>query len=208
MVQFQLGTALLSKKDLFIPGWLVVSHIMEVFGMLRHGSRRVWGFVLGCVMMSLLTVALPVQAEVRIAYVDVSRLMDESPQAKSVRQAMEREFAPRQMALQNEQKQIEDLEVRYRRESEVMKDADKKKLLADIRQRGQQLEAKGQAFRSDVQKRTSMELKRINDTIKTIMESMAKRKKLDLILVDGVAYATKDIDITDEVLAELNKSQP
>lgn len=176
--------------------------------MLRHGSRRVWGFVLGCGMMSLLTVALPVQAEVRIAYVDVSRLMDESPQAKSVRQAMEREFAPRQMALQNEQKQIEDLEVRYRRESEVMKDADKKKLLADIRQRGQQLEAKGQAFRSDVQKRTSMELKRINDTIKTIMESMAKRKKLDLILVDGVAYATKDIDITDEVLAELNKSQP
>lgn len=162
--------------------------------------------VLGCCALFLAGVAHPALAEVRIAYVDVSRLMEESAQAKAVRQAMEREFAPRQMALQNEQKQIADLEARYRREAEVMKEADKKKLLGDIRQRGQQLEVKGRAFQGDVQKRTGIELKRINDTIKTIMESMARRKKLDLILVDGVAYAANGIDITDEVLAELNKT--
>ena len=173
-----------------------------------YAARRVRRIVLVCCAIMLAGGARSAMAEVRIAYVDVARLMEESVQAKRVRQAMEREFTPRQMALQNEQKQLSDLESRYRREAEVMKEADKKKLLGDIRQRGQQLEAKGRAFQSDVQKRTSIELKRINDAIKTIMESMAKRKKLDLILVDGVAYAANGIDITDEVLAELNKTNP
>ena len=89
-----------------------------------------------------------------------------------------------------------------------MKDNDKKKMQGDIRQRVQQLEVKGRAFQGDVQKRTSMELKRINDTIKGIMETMARKKKIDLILVDGVAYAANGIDITDEVLIELNKPHP
>lgn len=174
-----------------------------------HAMGRMIGIVLGACVVILATTAMQsARAEVRVAYVDVSRLMEESAQAKSVRQAMEREFAPRQMALQNEQKQLENLEVRYRRESEVMKDNDKKKMQGDIRQRVQQLEAKGRAFQGDVQKRTSMELKRINDTIKGIMETMARKKKIDLILVDGVAYAANGIDITDEVLIELNKPHP
>ncbi len=173
-----------------------------------YTARRAMRVVLACCAIILAGTAHPALADLRVAYVDVSRLMEESAQAKAVRQAMEREFAPRQMALQNEQKQIADLETRYRREAEVMKEAEKKKLLGDIRQRGQQLEVKGRAFQSDVQKRTGLELKRINDTIKTIMESMARRKKLDLILVDGVAYAANGIDITDEVLAELNKTHP
>lgn len=54
------------------------------------------------------------------------------------------------------------------------------------------------------------ELKAITDTIKVFLASYAKEKGYDFILckssgIDNVLYASEDFDVTDEVVAALNK---
>jgi outer membrane protein len=59
-------------------------------------------------------------AEMKIAVVNVPRLLDEAPQAKSAMQALQDEFAPRQKEIMAQQKELKAKEDKLNRDGAVM----------------------------------------------------------------------------------------
>src|SRR5687768_16504796 len=60
------------------------------------------------------------QAQIKIAVVNVPRLLEEAPQAKTAMQAMQDEFAPRQREMAAQQKDLKAKEEKLQRDGAVM----------------------------------------------------------------------------------------
>src|SRR5580658_7890242 len=68
----------------------------------------------------LVAAAAPAWAELKIGVVQYSRLMQESPQAKTAQEALRNEFAPKQKELQTQQQALKTKEESLQRDSATM----------------------------------------------------------------------------------------
>ena len=62
-------------------------------------------------------------------------------------------------------------------------------------------------LREDIDIRRREEIGKLQAKINEAIEEMAKKDKYDLILYQGVAYASKEIDITDKLIKVLGKTK-
>jgi len=67
------------------------------------------------------------------------------------------------------------------------------------------LERKQQEFNEDINIRKNEELAALQDKIKAAVASVAQSSGFDIVLFSGVAYASKQADITDSVLKAMSK---
>src|SRR5690349_4054420 len=72
-------------------------------------------------------------AEAKIAVVNVPRLLDEAPQAKSAMQALQDEFAPRQKEIVQQQKDLKAKEDKLNRDGAVMAENERRNAEKDLR---------------------------------------------------------------------------
>ena len=62
-------------------------------------------------------------------------------------------------------------------------------------------------LREDIDIRRREEIGKLQQKINEAIEDLAKKDKYDLILYQGVAYASKEIDITDKLIKVLGKTK-
>lgn len=145
-------------------------------------------------------------AEVKVGFVNTVKLMEEAPQAKSAIGKMEAEFAPREKELVTIQRKIKDSEDKLSRDSAVMSDSERSKLERDLVSRKRDLKRSQDEFREDLNIRRNEELAKLQRRLYDAIVDLAKAEKYDLIVSEGVVYASTSIDITDAVLARLKKT--
>lgn len=144
-------------------------------------------------------------AELRIGFVNPAVLLQKSPQAKAASKALESEFAPRQKKLMAAQAGIAKLQDKLKRNGEVMSAARRDKLQHEILTRQRELKRKEQEFGEDLNVRRNAELGKLERRIRRAILQVAKDDHYDLIVSDGVLYASKRVDITDKVLRRLEE---
>jgi outer membrane protein len=86
-----------------------------------------------------------------------------------------------------------------------MKDSDrdaKDKALSQLRV---DVQRKERELREDINIRRNEELGGLQEQINKAVTSVAKAENFDLVLYNGVAYASEKIDITDKILKSLGK---
>lgn len=161
--------------------------------------RRFW--------LCLLLVALPslAAAQMKIGYVNAARLLEEAPQAEAATQRLKKEFAPREESVVALKKELTQLEEQARRNADVMSEADRVKLERDIRDKQRELRRIQDEFREDLNLRRNDEIGKLQQLIKEIIESVAKEDQYDLVLYEGIAYASTKIDLTDKILEQLRQ---
>ena len=125
--------------------------------------------------ISLLAPLGAAQAQTKIAVVNVPRLLDEAPQAKSAMQALQDEFAPRQKEIVAQQKDLKAKEEKLNRDGAVM---------AENERRNEEI---GKLQRSLLQE----------------VQAFARTSSYDLIVGEGVLYVNESMDITAQVLSAL-----
>lgn len=150
--------------------------------------------------------SFPVAAELKIGFVNAIKVMDKAPQVESANRRLEREFAPRQRRLVSARKAIKTLEKRLTKNSSIMSESAARKLERSLRDKTRDFRRQQEEFREDYNIRRSEELKKIQKIITKVIQGLAKRESYDLILSDGVVWASKRIDITDKILRRLRKS--
>lgn len=155
--------------------------------------------------LALGVVALPVQADTKVGFVNTVKLMEEAPQAKSAQTKLESEFAPREQELLNLQKDIRALEDRLARDSAVMSETESSKLERDILAKRRDLKRTQDEFRDDLNIRKNEVLSKLQRQMYDATVALAKEKKFDIILGQGVVYSSDSVDITPQVLDKLNK---
>ena len=165
-----------------------------------NGVRLQLGKVL-VVAALLFAVALPATAqELKIGVVNVPLLMDRAPQTKAAMDALQEEFAPRQREILAKQTELQELVEKAQKDAAVMSETERRnaeKCVRDLQREVQRLETE---FREDLNLRQNEELGTLQRAILAEVQTFAQAEGYDIVVGDGVLFASTAANITEEVL--------
>lgn len=140
----------------------------------------------------------------RVAYVNINKVLEQAPQAIAANKRLEKEFEPRNSALNELRKEVRSLEDRLAREGMTMSESQLRKLELDIRGRKREIKRAQEDFREDLNIRRNDELRKLQKRTYDAIVELAKKENYDMVLGDVVIYASPAVDITDKVLKVLS----
>jgi len=144
-------------------------------------------------------------AEYKVGFVDATKVLEQAPHMENARIRLEKEFAPRERRLVGVQKEIHALEDKLGRDGAVMSDAEKSRAEREVRARKRELKRQQDEFRDDLNLRRNDELQKLQRKVIEAIQTLAKKEKFDLIVGDGVVFASKRVDVTAKVIDLLKR---
>ena len=147
-------------------------------------------------------------ADLKIGVVDYGKLMEASPQAKTVVDAIRTEFTPRQRDLQNEQQSLKTKEDRLQKDGATMTEDQRQRTEKELRDSYRDLSRKQQEVQDDFNARRNEEMSRLQKILIEEVRVYAKAQNFDLVIADGVIYSTPTLDITPAILTALQSHAP
>jgi outer membrane protein len=147
--------------------------------------------------------AAPAWADLKIGVVNYTRLMQESPQAKAAQDSLRGEFAPKQRELQTQQVQLKAKEASLEKDGATMTAEQRTQLERELRDGNREYSQRLQAYQDDVNARQNEELSKLQKTLVEEVQTYAQAQKFDLVLADGVIFASTALDITPAILSGL-----
>ena len=166
------------------------------------GAERAKHIILAWVLVMACTPVVA-GAELKIGFVNPARVLEEAPQAEAARKLLEKEFAPRDQDIVNMQKDLKKLEDKLTRDGAIMSESEQRKLERDILTQKREIKREKEEFREDLNIRRNEAFEKLRRRIFEVIVAIAREKKFDLIVSDGVVYASDQIDITASVLEKL-----
>jgi outer membrane protein len=145
-----------------------------------------------------------VAQDLKIGVVNVPRMIEESPQAKSVMEALQDEFAPLQRTLVGLQKDLREKEERLQRDGQVLGESERGNLERDIRDERRDLARKQNEYLEDLNLRRNEVLGSLQRELLQEVQAYARAAAYDLVVAD-VLFASSAVDITPEVLKALSE---
>lgn len=142
-------------------------------------------------------------AETKIGFVNLVKLIEEAPQGASATKKIEAEFSPRDNAIRKKQKKIQKLETDLEKNRLVMKASELAKKDAEITRLSRSIKREADEFREDYNLRRNEELKVLQKVVREAINEVGKENKFDLIMAEGVLFASKKANITELVLKKL-----
>jgi outer membrane protein len=146
-------------------------------------------------------------ADSKIGYVSVEKILTDAPQVKAVNESMLERFGGRKTELQEMEKEINEMQENYKRNELVMTEDKLNELKNQIIAKIQEFKQKEAVLQQEVATVRNQELAVLQQSVRSIIEEIAKAEKYDLILTsEGVAYANPDMDISGKVLKRMEKA--
>jgi len=145
-------------------------------------------------------------AELRVAYVNMAKVLEDAPQATEASAKLEQSFSPREREIVALQREVRELEERLLRDGQGMTDVTRGGLELDLRSRKRELKRQQDEFREDLNLRKGQELAAIQRLVIDAIQGLAKREGYDLVLSEGVVFASSRVDVTDRVLERLRQA--
>ena len=142
--------------------------------------------------------------EVRIGYIDTSRIEKESLPFVRALDAMKKEFAPREQQIVELQKQINADKERFEKERDKLPQAElqtRGNALSSAMRKSDQMTL---ALSEDIERRKREILGKLFGEANAAVKAVAEAGKFDLVLQQAT-YIRPGIDITDQVLKEMAK---
>jgi outer membrane protein len=145
-------------------------------------------------------------ADYKIGVVQAVRVLEAAPQAEAAKKKLETEFAGKDKSLVGKQKELKSMEDRAQKDAAIMSESERARLERDVMNMRRELKRDSDEFRDDVNFRRNEEFAKIQKMIVEAIQSIAAEQKYDLVLGEGVIFASKAVDITDLVIDRLKKS--
>ena len=158
-----------------------------------------------CSLIFLLVIKFNAEEPYKIGAVNAIRVLEKSPQADTARKMIENEFSPRDKELIAEQKSIKELEDKFKKDRAIMSEQESTKLEREIITKKRDLKRKQDEFREDLNYRRNEEMVKIQKQIIQSIQQVAKDNNYDLVLSEGVLYASPKVDMSGLVIEYLKK---
>ena len=143
----------------------------------------------------------------KIGFVRVEKILTEAPQVKAVNDSMLERFGGRKTELEEMEKEINEMQENYKRNELVMTEDKLNEVKESIIGKIQEFKQKEAVLQQEVATVRNQELAVLQQSVRSIIEEIAKAEKYDLILTsDGVAFASDALDISDKVLERMQKA--
>jgi len=145
--------------------------------------------------------ALPASAqELKIGFVNIQALMEGAPQTKSAMDALQEEFAPRQREFLAKQKEYEELATKVQKDVAVMGETERRNAEKNLRDLQREVTRLQTEFREDLNLRQNEELGILQRSLLKELQDYASQEGYDLVVSDGVVFASTAVNITADVL--------
>lgn len=120
---------------------------------------------------------------------------------------LEKEFAGRDKKLVSGQKAVKQKEEKLAKDGAIMSESERVKLERETISARRELKREQDEFRDDLNFRRNEEFSKIQKDIVQAIQKIAKDQKFDLILGEGVIFASPKVDITDDVIKQLKSGK-
>ena len=154
---------------------------------------------------SLFLISLGVYADLKVGFVQVDKILQEAPQTIESNKKLEKEFSSRTDKLKADVKSLKERESSFSKDALTMKESERDTKEKSLSQLRVDVQRKERELREDINIRRNEELGGLQEQINKAVTSVAKAEGFDLVLYNGVAYASEKIDITDKILKSLGK---
>jgi len=144
--------------------------------------------------------------DAKIGFVSVERILTEAPQVAAVNSQMEQRFGSKKQELLDLESEIKTMQENYKRNELVMTEDKLNELKNNIIGKVQAFKQKEAVLTQEVSTMRSQELAVLQQSIRSIIQDIAKTGKYDLVLSEGVVFASEKLDITDQVLDKMKKA--
>ena len=154
---------------------------------------------------SLFLISLSVYADLKVGFVQVDKILQEAPQTIESNKKLEKEFSSRTDKLKADVKSLKERESSFSKDALTMKESERDTKEKSLSQLRVDVQRKERELREDINIRRNEELGGLQEQINKAVTSVSKAEGFDLVLYNGVAYASEKIDITDKILKSLGK---
>lgn len=142
-------------------------------------------------------------AELKIGVVNAAAVLEKSPQKAEALARLEKEFSARSKSLENKHKDLVSKQEKLQKDGAIL-GADERKskeraLLSDQRE----LKRLQDEYSEDLSIRRNEELRKLEKEIAQTIVDLAKKESYDLVLYQGVIFASDRTDLTAKVLEQL-----
>jgi outer membrane protein len=163
-------------------------------------ALKVFGFT---VMFGLMAAGLSLAGDLKIAYVDLSKVFDGYQKTKEFDAVLQTEGDAFQKERDAMVKKIQDSQSKL----DLMSDTQKTAMQADIEKQKNDVVAYDKEKRTELAKKRDDKVKEILSEIQGVVSNIAKKDSYTYVLNDRVMiYGDPQFDITDEVSKNLNDS--
>ena len=167
-------------------------------------------------VVSLLAASSAFAAGNRIAFVDTQAVFDKTKLGKKYQGVLKEYFESRKKILDLDADEIQKLRDEYGKQSAVLKPEARKEKEEAIGRKINDFEKKRSEFNNELGKKNEELSSEFNQEMMAIMKDLAKREKINMIMnrtinimqkgeVPAILYGDEDLDMTDKVIAELDK---
>jgi len=157
--------------------------------------------ILGSLVAAAFTV--PAMAEIKVGVINYARLFEESPQAKVVRESLQAEFGPRLQQLVTQENSLKARGEKLQKDVATMTPDQRSKAEKELRDSARELDRKKGELQDDSNAKRQEEMNRLQRSLITEITEYAKSQSYDIVIAEGVIYATPTVDITSQVLQAL-----
>ncbi len=147
------------------------------------------------------------QPNLKIGYVNANDVVNQAPQGAKSMELLTEEFAPRETDLRQKQAKLAELktELGEMLNNESSSSTDIRRLERMVRTLERDIERGTEELNEDFNIRRNEELEKLQKTISEVILRLAEEQKFDLIVQDPVVWASKRINLTDDILSELER---
>jgi outer membrane protein len=161
--------------------------------------------LIGLTLLVLLpSISQSQEASAKIAFVSLERILNESKIAKEAQSKMQTEFGQREKEVRDGIAKIKTEAAQLDKDAAILPEADRIRKQRELADHDRELQRKQRELIEDSQRRGAEERAKIFEKANQVLKTIVEQKKLDLVVQDA-AYVNPRIDITNDVLAALNK---
>jgi outer membrane protein len=142
-------------------------------------------------------------AELKIGVVNAGAVLDKSPQKTAALSRLEKEFATRSKSLESKHKALRAAQEKLNKDGAILSAEERRNRERDILSDQRELQRLQDEYSEDLSIRRNEELRKLEKDIAETIVDLAKDEGFDLILYQGVIFASDKVDITDKVLEKL-----
>jgi len=155
--------------------------------------------IAGFVFLFALSVSAQAQ-DLKIGVVNIPALMEQAPQARVAMTALDEEFKPRQREIIAKQTELQELTEKVQRDLAVMGETERRNAEKDLRDLQREVTRLQTEFREDLNLRRNEELGNLQRSLLKEVQDFAQASGYDLVVGDGVLFASTAVNITENVL--------
>ena len=160
--------------------------------------------VLTAVAASLVCGSVLAAGQGSIGVVNVKSLFESSASVKAEKTKLQNEFKGKRDSLAAEQKSVQAMMAKYKKNESVMNADQKKKMQTEIIARQTKIGHQGELYAQQADAAQGKAMQSFLGKLKAAAAKVAAEKHLSLVLANAdVIYSAKDVDITTDVASSL-----